>query len=125
MVKAFNTITPHQLLSLARPVGAPDRSALPIAGDNTAAKAEVAQLLNLLGYDAVDIGPLTDSWRTEPNTPAYIHPYLGEIPAMDVDAFRQWTQLTPGIPVPAAQLTELIETAVRRPAGEARLPSAD
>jgi predicted dinucleotide-binding enzyme len=125
VVKAFNTITPHQLLSLARPADAPDRSALPIAGDNVAAKAEATHLLNLLGYDGVDIGPLTDSWRTEPNTPAYIRPYLGEIPAMDVDAFLQWTRQTPGIPVPTTQLTELVETAVRLPAGQAKLPSAD
>ncbi|WP_062992399.1 NADPH-dependent F420 reductase [Nocardia anaemiae] len=125
VVKAFNTITPHQLLSLARPADATDRSALPIAGDNASAKAEATYLLNLLGYDAVDIGPLTDSWRTEPNTPAYIRPYLGEIPAMDVDAFLRWTRQTPGIPVPATQLTELLETAVRQTAGEAKLPSAD
>ncbi|MFI6364100.1 NADPH-dependent F420 reductase [Nocardia sp. NPDC050630] len=125
VVKAFNTITPHQLLSLTRPADAPDRSALPIAGDNVAAKAEATHLLNLLGYDGVDIGPLTDSWRTEPNTPAYIRPYLGEIPAMDVDAFLQWTRRTPGIPVPATRVTELVETAVRLPAGQAKLPSAD
>ncbi|WP_433714540.1 hypothetical protein ACQP2U_10755 [Nocardia sp. CA-084685] len=101
------------------------RSALPIAGDNVAAKAEATHLLHLLGHDVVDIGPLTDSWRTEPNTPAYIRPYLGEIPAMDVDAFLQWTRRTPGIPVPATHLTELVETAVRQPARRAKLPSAD
>ncbi|WP_327096609.1 NAD(P)-binding domain-containing protein [Nocardia vinacea] len=125
VVKAFNNITPHQLLSLARPTDAADRSALPIGGDNTAAKAEATRLLDLLGYDAIDIGPLSASWRTEPNTPAYIRPYLGEIPAMDVDTFLQWTHRTPGIPVPVPRLTELIETAVRQPAGEAELPSAN
>lgn len=57
--------------------------------------------------------------------PRHIRPYLGEIPAMDVDAFLRWTHRTPGIPVPAPQLTELIETAVCQPAGEAELPSAN
>ncbi|GAA4989750.1 putative dinucleotide-binding enzyme [Nonomuraea thailandensis] len=125
VVKAFNTITPHQLLSLARPTNAPDRSALPIAGDNPAAKAEAAQLLNTLGYDTVDIGPLTESWRVEPNTPAYIRPYLGDIPPMNVEDFLSWTRRSPGLTVPTAQLRKLIETAARRPAGEARLPSND
>jgi predicted dinucleotide-binding enzyme len=123
VVKVFNTITPHQLFSLARPTGAPDRSALPIAGDDAAAKAETTRLLDVLGYDAVDIGTLADSWRSEPNTPAYIHPYLGETPAMNVEDFLRWTLQTPGIAVPAAQVRKLVELAVRQPAGEARLPS--
>jgi 8-hydroxy-5-deazaflavin:NADPH oxidoreductase len=125
VVKAFNNITPHQLLCLARPAGAPDRSALPIAGDDVGAKAAATQLLDVLGYDAVDIGTLAASWRSEPNTPVYIKPYLGEIPAMNVDAFFRWTLQTPGIPVPATQVGKLAETAVRQPAGEARLPTDD
>ncbi|AQZ65796.1 oxidoreductase [[Actinomadura] parvosata subsp. kistnae] len=122
VVKAFNTITPHQLITLARPADAPDRSALPIAGDHPAAKAEAADLLDLLGYDTLNIGPLTDSWRIEPNTPAYIQPYLGDIPAMNVEDFLRWTFQTPGQTIPRAQLHKLVETAVHLPAGEARLP---
>ncbi|MFG1685088.1 NADPH-dependent F420 reductase [Nonomuraea sp. NPDC049269] len=125
VVKAFNNITPHQLFSLARPTGAPDRSALPIAGDDPEAKAAATRLLDVLGYDAVDIGPLAESWRSEPNTPVYVQPYLGEMPAMSVEAFFEWTLQTPGIVVPAAQVGKLIETAVRRPAGEARIPNDD
>ncbi|MEV0398649.1 NAD(P)-binding domain-containing protein [Actinoallomurus sp. NPDC050550] len=125
VVKAFNNITPHQLFTLARPTGAPDRSALPIAGDDAAAKTEATRLLDVLGHDAVDIGTLADSWRSEPDTPVYIRPYLGEIPAMSVEAFLRWTLRTPGVVVPAGQVGKLVETAVRRPAGEARLPSDD
>jgi 8-hydroxy-5-deazaflavin:NADPH oxidoreductase len=125
VVKAFNNITPHQLFTLARPAGAPDRSALPIAGDDAHAKAEATGLLDVLGYDAVDIGPLAASWRSEPNTPVYVRPYLGETPAMSVEAFLRWTRQTPGVVVPAAQVDKLVETAVRQPAGEARLPSDD
>ncbi|MEV4575472.1 NAD(P)-binding domain-containing protein [Nonomuraea jabiensis] len=124
VVKAFNNITPHQLLTLARPTGAPDRNALPIAGDDAEAKAEATRLLDVLGHDAVDIGTLADSWRSEPNTPVYIQPYLGELPAMSVADFLRWTLGSPGIAVPAAQVGRLVEAAVRRPAGEARLPSA-
>jgi predicted dinucleotide-binding enzyme len=42
VVKAFNSITYMSLGNRARPAADPDRSALPIAGDDTAAKAEVA-----------------------------------------------------------------------------------
>ncbi|MGY2117626.1 NADPH-dependent F420 reductase [Nocardia gipuzkoensis] len=123
VVKACNNITPHQLVSLARPTGAPDRSALPIAADDADAKDEVARLLDLLGHDTVDIGTLATSWRSEPDAPVYIQPYLGEIPVMNVDAFLRWTFRTPGIAVPATRIAELADNAVRRSAGEARLPS--
>jgi hypothetical protein len=63
VVKAFNTILPRQLSNLARPAGSPDRSALPIAGDDPVAKTGAARLLDLLGWDAVDTGTLADSWR--------------------------------------------------------------
>jgi predicted dinucleotide-binding enzyme len=42
------------LLSLARRAGAPDRTALPIAGDDGAARATVAAFLDRIGFDAVD-----------------------------------------------------------------------
>jgi len=75
VVKVFNNIYYRHLASLARPSGAPDRSALPIAGDDTAAKAAVTAYLDSIGYDAVDGGPLSDSWRQEPGAPAYGSPY--------------------------------------------------
>lgn len=124
VVKAFNNITPHQLLSLARPVGASDRSALPIAGDYADAKAHAVELLDALGYDTVDTGALADSWRSEPDTPVYVRPYLGDVPPLDIEAFFAWTRRTPGIPVPAAEIGRLVETAVHRSPGEARIPNA-
>ena len=75
VVKVFNNITFSHLRWLARPRGAGDRSALPIAGDSIAAKAAVAAFLDSIGYDAVDAGSLADSWRQEPGTPAYGTPY--------------------------------------------------
>ena len=71
VVKVFNNIVFKHLGSLARPHGAEDRSALPIAGDSAAAKATVTAFLDSIGYDAVDAGPLADSWRQEPGTPVY------------------------------------------------------
>lgn len=75
VVKAFNNIFFAHLAALARPSGAADRSALPIAGDDLEAKAAATRLLDLLGYDAVDAGPLADSWRFQRDTPAYVVPY--------------------------------------------------
>ncbi|WP_245753797.1 NADPH-dependent F420 reductase [Geodermatophilus ruber] len=75
VVKAFNNIFFRHLAALGRPAGAADRSTLPIAGDDEEAMAAVAQLLDRLGYDALDAGPLADSWRFERDMPAYVVPY--------------------------------------------------
>ena len=75
VVKAFNNIFYRHLRSLSRPSGAADRSFLPIAGDNANAKAEVTTFLDAIGYGAVDVGALADSWRQEPGTPVYGSPY--------------------------------------------------
>jgi 8-hydroxy-5-deazaflavin:NADPH oxidoreductase len=75
VVKVFNNIFFKHLASLARPRGAPGRSALPIAGDDESAKAAVTAYLDSIGYDAVDAGSLADSWHQQPGTPAYGAPY--------------------------------------------------
>ncbi|HYN30894.1 MAG TPA: NAD(P)-binding domain-containing protein [Dermatophilaceae bacterium] len=71
VVKAFNNIFFQHLGASARPAGAPDRSALAIAGDDAGAKARVRALLDEIGYDAVDLGPLAEGWRTQRDTAAY------------------------------------------------------
>jgi hypothetical protein len=75
VVKIFNNIYFKHLQSLARPAGAEDRTALPIAGDDETAKAKVTAYLDSIGYDAVDAGPVAESWRQEPGTSAYGTPY--------------------------------------------------
>ena len=75
VVKAFNNIFFKHLAALPRPSGAPDRSALPIAGDDEDAKLQAAALLDRLGYDTVDAGPLAEGWRFQPGTAAYGPPY--------------------------------------------------
>jgi 8-hydroxy-5-deazaflavin:NADPH oxidoreductase len=75
VVKVFNNIFFKHLHSLARPRGAANRTALPIAGDDEAAKAAVTAFLDSIGYDAVDAGPIAESWHQEPGTPAYGTPY--------------------------------------------------
>ena len=75
VVKVFNNIFFKHLQNLARPAGSAYRSCLPIAGDSAAAKETVAEFLDAIGYEALDYGPLADSWRQEPGTPAYGAPY--------------------------------------------------
>ncbi len=75
VVKVFNNIYYRHLASLTRPSGDAGRSALPISGDDAAAKTAVTEYLDAIGYDAVDDGSLPDSWRQEPGTPVYGAPY--------------------------------------------------
>lgn len=118
VVKALHNIGPRQLLNLARPAGAPDRTALPLSGDDMAAKKEVADLLDVLGFDAVDLGTLAESWRSEPNTPLYAIPYVGQPPSgLTVPDLVAWIQAAPGVPVSAARVEELAAATVRGPAG--------
>jgi hypothetical protein len=78
VVKAFNNIFFGHLATLARPTGAPDRSTLAIAGDDPAAKATVAGLLDEIGYDTLDLGPLAEGWRIQRDEPAYGTPYAAD-----------------------------------------------
>ena len=75
VVKAFNNIFFKNLAELARPTGDPQRSALPIAGDDTPAKKTAVTFLDQIGYDAYDSGPLAEGWRYQRDTPAYVTPY--------------------------------------------------
>lgn len=71
VVKAFNTIYFEHLGRDGQPTGTPGRRALPIAGEDPAAKQVVAGLLDEIGFDAVDAGRLVEGRRFQPDTPAY------------------------------------------------------
>jgi hypothetical protein len=71
VVKVFNTIYYLRLLESGQPAGTPGRIALPIAGDSHADKAVVSRLVDELGFDPVDAGSLSESWRQEPGHPVY------------------------------------------------------
>ncbi|HET9021391.1 MAG TPA: NAD(P)-binding domain-containing protein [Ornithinibacter sp.] len=103
VVKAFNNIFFQHLASLARPSGGPVRSALAIAGDDPAAKATVRRVLDEIGYDTVDLGPLSEGWRIQRDTAAYGTMYA----AVPTD----WTQGAQ--PVPAAVVRARAEESQR------------
>jgi predicted dinucleotide-binding enzyme len=72
VIKAFNTIWYRRLRDEGRPDQlVADRLAIPIAGDDPAAKATVAELVDQLGFAAVDTGSLADSRKQEYGTPVF------------------------------------------------------
>ncbi|WP_228503126.1 NADPH-dependent F420 reductase [Pseudoclavibacter sp. VKM Ac-2867] len=109
IVKAFNSILFTHIPNLANST---PRTALPIAGDDDAAKAGVSELVNALGFDTVDAGTLAESWRFEPESGAYTQIYVA-----DLDAFRADYLSDPGAPLPADRLTEILEASHRADVG--------
>jgi predicted dinucleotide-binding enzyme len=71
IVKAFNAILERDIESGVQVAGTPGRRALPIAGDDIEAKQVVADLIDRLGFDVLDAGPLAEGWRFERARPAY------------------------------------------------------
>jgi hypothetical protein len=76
--KVFNGIFWKHLLKKGTPAGTPDRIALPIAGADGPAKEQVFALIDQLGFEPVDGGPLEESWRQQPGQPVYGKDYDAE-----------------------------------------------
>jgi predicted dinucleotide-binding enzyme len=71
VVKAFNHIYAADLTAHPQPAGTPDRRALAIAGNDADARRTVADIIDRFGFDVVDMGPLSESWRIQRDTPGY------------------------------------------------------
>jgi predicted dinucleotide-binding enzyme len=71
VVKALNVIPDEDIERHARLAGSSDRRAIPIAGDGDDAKETISGLLDQLGFDVVDAGPLSEGWRFEEGQAAY------------------------------------------------------
>lgn len=71
VVKAFNNLLFHTLEHRGKSAQTKERIAMAISGDNDHAKKKISILINDIGFDAVDAGPLSESWRHQPGTPAY------------------------------------------------------
>lgn len=87
VVKAFNTVYFARLLENSRPDLPPEqRLAIPVAGDESAAKQKVIDLIDRIGFTGVDSGSLAASRRQQPGSPLY---------AEFAEARRQKRLLTP------------------------------
>lgn len=71
VAKGFNHITAADITADAHPVGNPARRALATASNFEDASAFVTKLYDEFGFDTVDVGPLSESWRVERDRPAY------------------------------------------------------
>ncbi len=72
VVKAFNHIAAREIIDDASPAGTPGRRALAVSSDYPEAVAFMVGLYDELGFDAVDVSPLSESWRVERDRPAYV-----------------------------------------------------
>jgi predicted dinucleotide-binding enzyme len=71
IVKTLNHIGYHELEDERRPVDAPHRRALGVAGDDAGAVGVVADLIERIGYDAVRLDSLSAGRLLEPGGPVF------------------------------------------------------
>ncbi|RKH36577.1 NADP oxidoreductase [Corallococcus praedator] len=71
VVKAWNAIGSDSFAKKAKPVGSPDRIAIPVAADRETDRKVAMALVEDTGLDAFDAGTLAESWRQQPGAPSY------------------------------------------------------
>ena len=70
VVKAFNTTGAENMADAAYPGGVP---MMPVCGDDAQARQRVMALATLIGFEAVDMGPLMAARYLEPFAMTWIH----------------------------------------------------
>ncbi|KAB2488290.1 NADPH-dependent F420 reductase [Priestia endophytica] len=71
VIKAFNNLLAYTLENEGTSEESSGRIAMAVAGNDPSQKQVVMDVVYELGFDAVDSGSLSDSWRQQPGTPAY------------------------------------------------------
>jgi 8-hydroxy-5-deazaflavin:NADPH oxidoreductase len=78
VVKSLNQLGYHELAEHHRPKGAPDRVAVGAAGDDRLAVREVMRLVDRIGFDPVDVGPLENGLALEPDGSPFAATYTAD-----------------------------------------------
>ena len=71
VVKAFNHIVAADLTTDGSPAGTPGRRALVAISDHADARAAAASFIDRIGFDPVEVSPLSEGWRIQAGTPGY------------------------------------------------------
>ena len=93
VVKAFNHIMAAQLTTDGQPAGTPGRRALAVAGDDPDARDTVAQVVDSFGFDVVEVSPLSEGWRYQRDTPAYVTRETAETLHTDLAAAKRYRDM--------------------------------
>jgi predicted dinucleotide-binding enzyme len=72
VAKGFNHIPFGDITTDGKPAGAEGRRALATSSDFDDAAELVTRFYDELGFDTVNAGPLSESWRVERDQPAYV-----------------------------------------------------
>jgi 8-hydroxy-5-deazaflavin:NADPH oxidoreductase len=71
VIKAFNAMRFDHLREYGHEGGANQRYGIPVAGDDPAAKKQVFDLIEQIGFEPVDAGHLADGRKFQPRTAVY------------------------------------------------------
>lgn len=71
IVKTLNHVAYNELEQHSLPEASPGRRAIALVGNDADAKAKVEVLINDMGFDAVDLGMLSNGRRLQPDTPLF------------------------------------------------------
>jgi len=72
VAKGFNHIMAADITTDGAPAGTENRRALATSSNDPEAADLVTRLYDEFGFDTVDVGPLSESWRVERDRPAYV-----------------------------------------------------
>lgn len=78
LIKTLNHVAYNELEEHSLPPDSNGRRAIALAGDDEDAKQQVESFINDLGFDPVDLGPLSHGKKFQPDTPLFNARYTSD-----------------------------------------------